>query len=233
MAHVGRRRGGRHGTCALALVLAGALAGCQSSHSFSGHSGTCRYGLGAGNSGLNCYRRTQPDDALRRQAMSSGPLARGLAAWRAAHGSSVVNSVGIDAWAETTVTVGEGSSKRLTTYAVDGRPTHGDDGYVSSAKDPFRIAAARPGVFGRLLSRIAAGQPNTRLAQAVLDVYPFHPFSQVLAWRIDVIAPKSGGDIGYIAGADGRGLCHGANYTKSALAPAPGVPACPGNILPF
>jgi hypothetical protein len=210
--------------------LAGSLAGCQS-HSFTGHSGTCRYGLGAGASGTSCYRRTQPDDALRRQALSPQPLARGLASWRAAHGSSIVTSIGLDAWAETTITVGEGSTKQLTTYAVDGRPTRGDEGYVSAARAPFRISGARPGTLGRLLSRIRAGQPNTRLAQAVLDVYPF---SHVLSWRIDVLTPKSGGDISYIAHADGSGLCHGANYTKGALAPAPGVPACSGGtILPF
>jgi hypothetical protein len=143
----------------------------------------------------------------------------------------VVTSVGLDGWAETTITVGRGSAKRLTTYDDGGRPTGGNEGYVSAARTPFRIEAARPGVLGRLLSRIRAGQPRTRLAQAVLDVYPF---SHVLSWRIVVVVPKTGGDITYIADADGSGLCHGVNYTKGALAPAPGVAACPGGtVLPI
>jgi hypothetical protein len=213
----------------LAMVL---LSGCGNYHHFTGHSGTCRYGLGAGVSGLGCYKRPGASDQLKQQAMSPATLARAIAAWRRGHGAADVTSVGINWWAETSISTGDAFDKHPTTFDVHGRRTHGNDGYVLSPHDPFPIGAVQPGDYGRLLARIRAGQPDTRIFGAVLDV---DPFSRLLTWRVSAVSTKAKSDVLYEAAEDGTGLCHATDYRpKDSLVPAPGVPLCPnGAVIPF
>lgn len=220
----------RTGVARLALLvpaLVVSLAGCAQQAHFTGHSGTCRYGLGAGRGGLDCYRRAKPSSEAIAQAMSPRTLERALAAWRASHGASVVASVGINWWAETTISVRRGEE---VTFDVNGRRTSGNDGYIASAHDPFPIDALRPKVFARLLEEIRTGQPSTRLAKAVLSV---DPFSHTVSWRFTMVSPDVQSDVLYMAAADGSEFCHGHDFVKDSLVAAPGVPACADGILPF
>src|SRR3954452_17531083 len=143
-----RWRGHIVGTAA----LIGLLAGCGSHH-FTGHSGTCTYGLGAGASGNDCYSRPKPSAALLAQVDTARPLTRGLLAWKHSGPPATVTSVGIDSWAATTFAEGRGSDEKEMTFDIDGKPTHGDDGYVASPHDPFPVSAVSPAVYVRVVRR--------------------------------------------------------------------------------
>jgi hypothetical protein len=228
----GRRGVGRTGL--LMLALAASLAGC-SSYS-GGHSGTCRYGLRTGQGGNHCYSRPKPSDELVAQAMSAETLARALGAWRRTRGASVVLSVGINRWAETTFTVPTGDTGfgakrgRLVTFDVHGRSTSGNEEYVSEPRDPFRVSAVRPEVVARVLRRIRASQPDTVLLKAVFAV---GPFSAGLVWRVAVISSHAGSALVYETAPDGSGLCHGRDVVNDALVPARGIPTCNRPVLSF
>jgi hypothetical protein len=208
----------------LVLVAAAALAGCASYS--GGHSGTCRYGLRSNQSGNTCYTRPKPSDALVTQAMSAETLGRALTSWNHAHSTPRVLSVGINRWAETTFTV----AGRLVTFDVQGRPTSGDEEYVSEPRDPFPVSSVRPGVLAGVLRRIRARQPDTTLLKAVFAVAPFHAG---LVWRVAVISPHAGSALVYEAAPGGSGLCHGRDLVNDALVPAAGIPACDHTVLSF
>jgi hypothetical protein len=203
--------------------VAASLAGCRS---YSGHSGTCRYGLRSGQSGNTCYSRPKPSAALVAQAMSAAPLGRALRSWSRARGAARVRSVGVNQWAETTFTDGE----RLVTFDVDGHSAGGDEEYVSEPRDPFPVRAVRPAVLAGMLERIRSGQPSTTLLKAVFAVAPF---SAGLVWRVAVVSPKAGSAIVYEAAPDGSGLCHGRDTVVDALVPARGIPMCDRPALSF
>jgi hypothetical protein len=207
------------------MCLAGPLAGCAS---YSGHSGTCRYGLKGGSSGNHCYNRPKPSDALAAQAMSTAPLARSVEAWKRRHGAAVVSSVGVNRWAETTFAVPRTGDDRLVTFDVHGRPTSGDDGYASHPRDPFRVGNVRPEALARVIRTVRADQPDTTLLAAVLTV---DPFANELTWHVTMISSKASSSLVYRAAPDGRRLCHGRDPVKDALEPAREIPSCPESVL--
>jgi hypothetical protein len=208
----------------LLLGAAASLAGCASYS--GGHSGTCRYGLRSNQSGNTCYSRPKPSDALVTQAMSAETLGRALTSWRGTHGAPRVLSVGINRWAETTFT----APGRMVTFDVNGRPTSGNEEYVSEPRDPFPVSAVRPAVLAGVLRRIRATQPDTTLLKAVFAVAPFHAG---LVWRVAVISSHAGSALVYEAAPDGGGLCHGRDLVNDALAPASGIPTCDRTVLSF
>jgi hypothetical protein len=226
-----RRPGHVIGTGAACLGLAAAVAGCGSHH-FTGHSGTCTYGLGAGVSGNDCYSRPKPSRALLAQVDTPGPLTHGLLAWKHSGGAGTVTSVGVDPWAETTFAEGRGSDEKDVTFDAGGDPTHGDDGYVTSPHDPFPVNAVSPAVYVRLARRLRDGDPSSQVERAVISV---NPFAHVLTWRLTVASSRTDSHILYEATADGREVCHARDYApKDVLRPVPGIPACEkGVVLPF
>lgn len=207
----------------LTLAMAASLAGCAN---YTGHSGTCRYGLKGGQSGNHCYSRPRPSDALVARAMSAETLGLALTSWSDAHGAPRVRSVGINQWAETTFAV----DKRLVTFDADGRSTSGDDEYVSDPDDPFPVSAVRPAGLAGVLRRIRANQPDTVLLKAVFSVAPF---SAGLVWRVAVVSSHAGSALLYEAAPDGSRLCHGRDPVNDALVPPPGIPTCDRTVLPF
>jgi hypothetical protein len=79
-------------------------------------------------------------------------------------------------------------------------------------------------VLTRLIRTIRAGQPDTHLLQAVLDL---DSHTGRLAWHVEVVTPGAGSALTYYAGADGRELCHERdNVPDDALVPTRGVPTC-------
>ncbi len=217
---------------ALAPAAAALISGCGS-HDFTGHSGTCTYGLGAGTSGLECYQRPNPSARLRTLVDTPRPLTQGLSAWRRSHGAALVTSVGIDAWAETTFAEGRGSDEKLVTFDADGRPTKGDDGYVSSPHDPFPVSRVSTAAYERLVQRLDGGPAGARVLRAVISADPFQ--HGLITWRLAVYSAKADSHILYEATANGAELCHATDFRPNdALRPLPSVPVCGnGNVLPF
>ena len=158
--------------------------------------------------------------------MSAETLGRALTSWSRAHGAPRVLSVGINRWAETTFT----ARGRLVTFDVQGRPTSGDQEYVSEPRDPFPVSAVRPAVLAGVLRRIRAKQPDTTLLKAVFAVAPF---SAGLVWRVAVISSHAGSSLVYEVAPDGTGLCHGRDLVSDALVAAPGIPTCDRTVLSF
>ena len=212
------------------LCVAAPLAGCTS---YSGHSGTCRYGLKGLNSGGNhCFSRPQPSDALVAKAMSTEPLARALRAWKRGHGSAVASSVGINRWAETTFAVQTATTGpnefTLTTFDGDGKTTSGNDGYACHPEDPFRVSDVDPGALGRVIRAIRADRPETTLLAAILTE---DPFADELTWHVTVISSNTSSSLSYLATPDGSDICHGRDDVEDALRPAPEIPPCAHSVL--
>jgi hypothetical protein len=213
-------------------AAAASLAACGSHH-FTGHSGTCTYGLkGYRDGGNHCYRRPSPSDELTAKAMSGVPLRRGIATWVRGGGSRTIGSIGVDKWAETTFAYEPaGGGRKFVSFDVQGRLTGGNEGYAAAPRDEFPVSAARPAVFRRTLAHIRARQPSARLIGGVIDVAPF---SHMLAWNLDIGTKGSGSTIAYEARADGSGLCHAEDHNANDnLLPAPGIPACDHSVLPL
>ena len=208
-------------------LLAGALlalAGC------SVGSSSCRYGSSGDGS---CNVRPKPSAEQEQAAMSGAALRAGLRAYLASRHPARVNSVGVNKWGETTFTVrvalGGPHEYRLTTYDAGGRRTSGDEEYTSEPDDPFPLRRVHPGALVRAVAAIRARQPDAILRDAVLTVAPF---SNELAWNIQIINDRAPSSLVYQVLPDGSHLCHGEDVNpQDKLVIAPGIPRCADPVM--
>jgi hypothetical protein len=217
-------RGGRWIAVMLAMLVP---AGCAGVHN------TCRYGLRNTGTGNTCNSRSKPSDTQVQQASSGTALANALAAWKQRPKSAVVNAVGINHWAETTFTVRTALNGpheyTLTTYDAAGKPTSGNENYVSGPRDRFPVSAVHPDVLAKAIAAIRAKQPAVQMITASLAIAPF---INELAWDIQMISGDASSSIIYQVRPNGAGLCHGKDSVPDdALSPAPGIPLCPNPVF--
>ena len=160
--------------------------------------------------------------------MSGAALRAGLRAYLAHRHPARVSSVGVNKWAETTFTVrvalGGPHEYRLTTFDAAGRRTQGNEEYTSEPNDPFPLRRVHPGALVRAVGAIRHRQPDAVLRDAVLTVAPF---SDALAWNIQIINDRAPSSLVYQVLPDGSHLCHGEDVNpQDALHVAPGIPRC-------
>jgi len=218
-------RATRHPIAIVALGALIALAGCGAN--------TCTYGLANNSGGNTCKSRPDPSGDQKQASMSGTALKAALAAYLAGKHANKVSSVGINKWAETTFTVRTALNGpheyTLTTYDAGGKPTSGNEEYASHPSDPFAVRQVHPNALIKAIAAIRAKQPDAVLRDAVLTVAPF---SNQLAWNIQVINDRARSSLVYQVLADGRGLCHGRDSVPDdELVLAPGIPQCPNAVL--
>lgn len=213
---------GQRGFLAVAFMLCVgcALAGCSN--------GNCRYGRVSENRPGFCKSRPEPSAQQAAAAVTGQPVVAAVAAWDRAEPANVpVGSVGLNRWGETTFTVqahlGGLHEYQLVTYDRNGRPTSGEEEYISDPEDPpFPVSEIRADVLPEVMQRLRAAQPYLQLYQAVLNI---DAFSGTLGWTIQLWGrDPDRNSITYYARNDRRGLCYENAMNQG---PVPGVAPCP------